>query len=219
MEKTYTTEKGQYSNAEYTLKKEQILQLLAQTEDLREKIIISSAYYPGLRRFEIAKMKIEQINIEEGSILVEEGKGKKTVKIPVGKVFPEYMQDLKYYLQFIKRKEGYLFAKDGVKPLSEGRVNQIFNDVAERAKLKHPNPVKKNIFIRNKGENGEHSVVSRKINPHLLRHSIARHLKDMGYKMEFVKNYMRHESIETTMDMYGTMSYEDMEKEAESKNK
>jgi integrase/recombinase XerC/integrase/recombinase XerD len=206
-------EMGQYSQAQHTLKRDEIIRLISATKNLREKIIISSAYYPGLRRFEIAKIRVEDIDIDDGSIIVKSGKGNKTVKIPVGKVFPEYIQDLKHYMQFIKRKDGYLFSIEGNKPLGNGRINQIFNEVAKRADLKHPNPVPKNVYIRRKKQ-----IISiqRKINPHLLRHSIARHLKDMGFRMEFVKNYMRHESIETTMDMYGTMSYEDMEKEAEN---
>ena len=43
--------------------------------------------------------------------------------------------------------------------------------------------------------------------------SIARHLKKWGYNPEFIKNHLRHASINTTYDQYGTMSLDEMQQE------
>lgn len=191
--------KSQYKDSQYTLKLEEVEQLINATKNLRDKLIISSCYFPALRRFEVAKLKVEDIDFFNGRIIVV-GKGNKISPIPVGKLYPNYIKDLGYFIQFIKKKEGYIFADKH--PLEVSRINQIFNNTAKICKLAHPNP--KTI----KTKFGE-SI--RKINPHLLRHSQARHLKDMGLTAEFIKNYLRHESITTTMDLYGTLSIEEME--------
>ena len=55
------------------------------------------------------------------------------------------------------------------------------------------------------------------INPHIFRHSIARHLKNLSFSGEFIQNFLGHESIKTTMDTYGTMSVDEMEEMATTK--
>lgn len=199
--------KTQYKDSQFTLKLEQVELLINTAKNLRDKIIIESAYYPALRRFEIAKMRVEDIDFERGRIIVK-GKYNKISPIPIGSIYPQYMNDLKYYIQFIKKKEGYLFGKKI--SLEKSRINQIFNETAKLCRIKHPNPkLKKTKF----------GISQRKINPHLLRHSQARHLKDLGFTAEFIKNYMRHDSIQTTYDEYGTLSIDEMEKIAENKRK
>lgn len=206
--------KTQYKDSQYTLKPEVIMQLINASKNLRDKLIIESAYFPALRREEITFLKVEDINLQEGDIIVRAGKGGKISPICVGSLYPEYIMDLKHYLEFIKRKEGYIFSEDGKKPLSLSRINQIFHDTSKIARLKHPNPKPKKIYIP---KLKEIRIVERKINPHLMRHCQARHLKDMGFKAEFIKNYMRHEEIGTTMDMYGTLGLEEMKKIAQEK--
>jgi integrase len=195
----------QHSEAsKYPLNMQEVSQLINAAKTLRDKVIIGAAYYAGLRRFEIAKMMKSEINFEKGRITVK-GKRNKIADIPVGSVFPEFMNDLKFYLQSINNREGYLFSSNGKKPLDVSRINQIFNDTGTLAKLKHPNPNP----IKNKfGE------MFRKINPHLLRHSLARHLKSLGYSGEFIQNYLRHTNIETTFNEYGTMSIDEMEQQS-----
>lgn len=196
--------RSQYKDSQFVLTVNQVNQLINATTNLRNKLIISSAYYPALRRVEICNFKVENIDFAQNIITIL-GKRNKIAPIPVGCLYPQYMQDLKYYLEFNKRKNGYIFSTDGKKPISEGRINQIFHETAKLARLTHPNKkTKKTKF----GEN------VRQINPHLLRHSQARHLKDLGFSAEFIKNYLRHDSIEMTMDMYGTMGIEDMKRYA-----
>lgn len=192
--------KQQYKDSQFTLKLDEVNRLINATKNLRDKLIIESCYFPALRREEVTKLKIEDINFLSNRIVII-GKGNKIAPIPVGTIYPQYMKDLEYYLGYIKKKEGFLFSDK--KPLSLARINQIFHITAKDCGLKHPNPkLKKTRF-------GEHQ---RHVNPHLLRHSQARHLKDLGFTAEFIKNYMRHESIKTTMDTYGTLSIDEMEK-------
>ena len=191
---------SQKTDSSYVLKYNQVMKLINSTDSLRDKIIIGAHYYLGFRRFEVAKMKIEAIDFQTGRVKVI-GKGNKAEIMVVGSMFPGFMNDLKFYIKSLNRQSGYLFAKD--RPISVTRINQIFNKVAKSIKMEHPNPREK--------KNCKGELIQRKINPHLLRHSLARHLKDMKLNIEFIRNYMRHSSIKTTMDTYGNMTTEDME--------
>lgn len=55
------------------------------------------------------------------------------------------------------------------------------------------------------------------INPHILRHSCARILKDRGLSLEVIQKVLGHLSYRTTMDLYGTKSIGEMDKELREK--
>ena len=141
-------------------------------------------------------MDIRDIDFEKGRLIIK-GKFGKISPIPVGSIYPQYMHDLKLFIG--KRNQGYVFLSNRNRRLELSRINQMLYETADKINLKNPNPKK------------------RHINPHMLRHSQARHLKDLGFTAEFIKNYLRHESITTTMDTYGTLSIDEMEKLAQDK--
>ena len=78
-------------------------------------------------------------------------------------------------------------------------MNYITESIGKRAGIENPNPRLKHI------------------NPHIFRHSISRYLKTKGFSAEWVQNFLGHESYKTTMDMYGTLSIDEMQVEAERK--
>ena len=78
-------------------------------------------------------------------------------------------------------------------------VNAIMQKIGQRAVMTNPNPR------------------LRHLNPHLLRHSISRYLKSMGFSTEWIQNFLGQESFKTTMDMYGTISIDEMQEIAERK--
>lgn len=199
-EQNLPNNRSQYKNSEFTLKRGEIIRLMDATTNFRDRMIIATMYYLGFRRFEVCKIDIRDIDLENGRIKVI-GKGNKEAIVMVGSVFPEYISNLRMYLQTIRRKEGLLFLSNRNRKLQVSRINQMLDEIAKKAGITNPNPYKKHL------------------NPHILRHSIARHLKDLKYPNEFVKNYMRHDSIQTTMDAYGTMSVNEMEDYAIRKRK
>src|SRR3990167_6760829 len=186
----------QYKDSEFKLSMHDIDRLINSTTNFRDKLIIEILYFPALRRFEVANMDIRDIDFEKGRLIIK-GKFGKISPIPVGSIYPQYMHDLKLFIG--KRNQGYVFLSNRNRRLELSRINQMLYETADKINLKNPNPKK------------------RHINPHMLRHSQARHLKDLGFTAEFIKNYLRHESITTTMDTYGTLSIDEMEKLAEDK--
>jgi integrase len=189
-----------YKPGEYTLSMEKISQLINSAKTFRDRLIIESLYFPALRRFEVANMRIENINFDNG-VLTIVGKGNSIDPVPVGSLFPQYISDLKHFIG--SRKFGFVFMGNtrygrNVYPESKhidiSRINQMLAQTAELVGISSPNPKRKHI------------------NCHLLRHSLARHLKNLGFTAEFIQKYLRHSSIKTTMDTYGTLSLEEMQK-------
>lgn len=183
--------KAQYKDSEFTLSMNEVERLINAADNFRDKVIIESLYYAALRRFEVAKMDIRDIDFERGRITVI-GKHNKLSVIPVGAIFVGYMTDLRHYIG--SRKEGPVFLSNRKKQLTIARINQILAETGEIAGLKNPNPKK------------------RHINPHMLRHTLARHLKNLRFPLEFIQKYLRHSSIKTSMDEYGTLSLDEMER-------
>ncbi len=77
-------------------------------------------------------------------------------------------------------------------------INKIVAKAGRQAGISNPNPARKNI------------------NPHIFRHSISRYLKNKSFSTEWIQNFLGHTSYKTTMDMYGTISIDEMQQEAEN---
>lgn len=194
--------KKAHSRAEFHLTPEQIRKLIKHTEKLRDKIIIKLLAYCGLRRFELAKIKIEDINFETRKIKIL---GKKNIDRLATMFSDQLIEDLKLYLQYVLNgaKKGYLFpavsslnVKGHITPT---QVNRIVAKAGRRAQINNPIPELKNI------------------NPHILRHSCARILKDKGLSLEVVQKVLGHLSYKTTMDLYGKKSISQMDDELKEK--
>ena len=79
--------------------------------------------------------------------------------------------------------------------MSTVSINNVVKQAGARAKLVNPNPRLNNI------------------NPHLLRHSFARNWLARGKRKEILRMILGHESIKTTMDVYGEPSLEEIKQE------
>ena len=79
------------------------------------------------------------------------------------------------------------------------RLNQIVADVANRAGVKPSNPKRKNVH------------------PHLFRHSFVRYARKNGLHDVIIKEILGHSKIETTYNLYGRPSIQDMKEELHAK--
>jgi len=176
--------KTQHTHAEYSLSQEEVVQLINTSKDFRNRCILKSLYYGGMRVSEVVKLSSDDINWDRRTIDIMDSKCGKSRTIPI--IDQGFLADLMTYCN--KKKSETLF------PITDRMVRHIVRKVGETAKLKNPNPLLKYI------------------NPHIFRHSIARHLKDQGYPMEFVQKFLGHASMKTTADMYGTLSLLEQQK-------
>ena len=194
--------KKAHSRSQFHLTEEQIKLLVRHAEKLRDKVIIKMLAYCGLRRFELAKIKIEDINFETRKIQI---RGKKDIDRLATIFSDQLFEDMKVYIQYVleNAKKGYLFpavsSLNTQEHITPTQINRIVAQAGQKAHLHNPIPELKNI------------------NPHILRHSCARILKDRGLSLEVIQKVLGHLSYKTTMDLYGTKSIFDMDKELKEK--
>lgn len=183
----------QYKNSQFKLTVNEVEKVLSAATSFRNKMIIESLYYPALRREEVVNLDIRDIDFKRGRINIL-GKGNKLSPIPVSSIYPQYLNNLKFIIG--KRLTGPVFLSNRNKKFSLSMINKIVAKIGKKSGVKNPNPR------------------FNQLNPHLFRHTQARHLKNLKFPTEFIQHYLRHDSYKTTMDEYGTMSIDDCEKEA-----
>jgi integrase/recombinase XerD len=184
--------KYQLPSAAYHLSFNEIQKLLFHTTSFRNRCILKTFFWTGIRREELIKLNIEDIDFERKRITVT-GKGGKTRTIPI--INEEHLSDLKHLIG--RRKKGPVFTGRYGKPFSLQAINYITKKSGEYAGITNPNPRFKNI------------------NPHIFRHSIARYLKSKGFSAEWLQNFLAHSYFKTTMDMYGAISINEMQEESD----
>jgi integrase/recombinase XerD len=181
----------------YHLRQSDIRKLILAAPNFRDRTLIKALWWLGLRRHELIALDIRDIDFERKRVTVRAGKGGKTRVIPI--IDDEFLSDLKHLIG--PRAVGPLFCGNGSgrQAISLRLVNHIVQRVGEKAGVTNPNPGRAHL------------------NPHIFRHSIARFLKSKGFSAEWIQNFLGHQSYQTTMDMYGTISIDEIQEIAEQK--
>jgi len=189
------TLKQQMQSSAYPLKYADVRKLIVAAPNFRDRCVVKTLFWFGLRREELAELDVRDIDFGRGRVTVRLGKGRKTRVVP--SVDEETLNDLRHLIG--ERQDGPVFLSGRNRKLSLRQVNYVTQGVGVLAQVQNPNPRLSHI------------------NPHIFRHSIARHLKSLSFSGEFIQNFLGHESIKTTMDTYGTMSLDEMEDMATKK--
>jgi integrase/recombinase XerC len=141
----------------------------------RDYLMIALLYVTGMRREELAAIKLADIDMRQGLIRVI-GKGNKERVVPVGDAT---MADLKAYLA---RRQEFV-------QVSGVSVTALFlNRQGGRLSVRSVDRLVKQ-FGRGEGLN---------FTPHALRHSFATHLLENGADLVLIKEILGHASLSTT---------------------
>ena len=181
--------RSQLTNAEYHLTADQMNRVISAATSPRDTLMLKMLAETGLRRCEITSVRIEDFRLKERLLLVRRGKGNKSRLVPLTPSLLHYLKSC-----IAGRTDGPLFTSARNKPLSSRQINRIVAHAGTRAGIANPNP-KYN-----------------RITPHLFRHSFARLWKDRGGSIEALSKIMGHQSTKTTWDLYGTMSFQDVQR-------
>jgi site-specific recombinase XerD len=147
---------------------------LDQPLGLRDRTIFELMYSSALRVSDVAKIDRENVDVEQGTILIRQGKGRKDRVIPVHKVA---MKFLKLYLGGSLSAKGPLFYSSHIhRRLQSSSVNNRFIILLKKAGLYKCN-----------------------LSSHCIRHSTAVHLLAGGADLRYVQELLGNESIETTV--------------------
>jgi len=141
----------------------------------RDYIMVSLFYLSGIRRAEMASVKLTDIDFKRATLTVI-GKGNKERMVPYG---DKIADDIHHYLELrerfvIDRKfhGGYFLLNYRGEPLSVRSVDRIVKKYC--AKL------------------------GKRVTPHMLRHSFATHLLENGADILAIKEMLGHSSLATT---------------------
>jgi integrase/recombinase XerD len=163
------------------LTEEQVESLLAAPDTgtalgLRDKAMLELMYATGLRVSELVGLELSNINLNQGVVRVI-GKGQKERLVPIG---DEAHESLNAYLsgsrpELLKGVQtDYVF----VTTRKSGMTRQAFWYMVRRY--------------------AELCDVSRKLSPHMLRHSFATHLLNHGADLRVVQLLLGHSDLSTT---------------------
>jgi integrase/recombinase XerD len=146
------------------------------------KAILSCAYGCGLRRSEIQQLNLNEVNLKEGNILVRNGKGGKARLVPLS-------NRICYYLKiYISSKAENWVLEDNLK--APFFVNNLGKRMSGNSLNQH---LKKIILNSNLSE-----LKLKNITLHCMRNSIAVHLIENGAQIEFVRDFLGHNDIDTS---------------------
>jgi len=150
----------------------EVLSIFAAIDNPKHRALLMVAYSSGLRVSEVARLKVEDIDIERMMVRVHRAKGRKDRYTPLSRVA---LETLEAYQQGC-RPQHWLFP--GAR---EGRhlTTRSIQKVMERAR--------KNAGLR------------KKVTMHTLRHSYATHLLEDGTDLRYVQELLGHRRPETTM--------------------
>jgi integrase/recombinase XerD len=132
-------------------------------------LLIKTLFQTGTRVSEFVNIKVNEFFFDEQMILIAKAKGGKSRYVPI---LPELAQELKTHLG--DRATGYLFETIHHTAYSPRRIQQIIKETAAAAKI------------------------TKRVYPHLLRHSVATTLLERGMPLEQIQKFLGHSKLETT---------------------
>jgi integrase/recombinase XerD len=158
---------------------EQIMQLcdLADPVGLRDRAILEVLYSCGLRRLELVQLKLYDLSLDRGLILVRQGKGKKDRYVPIGERaiawLEKYVREGRPELA-IEPDDMTVFLTVQGEPFSRDHMTWTVKDRIDAAKL---------------GKTGS---------CHLFRHTMATLMHEGGADIRYIQQMLGHEDIKTT---------------------
>ncbi len=143
---------------------------------VRDKAMIELLYATGLRVSELTGLKLDQLHLTEGYLLAL-GKGSKERLVPIGRSAIEWVRK---YLEGPREK------------LLKGKnISTLF--ISQKR-----TPITRQQFWHLLKRYALQAGISKKLSPHMLRHSFATHLLEHGADLRAVQTLLGHADIATT---------------------
>jgi integrase/recombinase XerD len=156
------------------LSREEVARLIDASSGLFERTLLMVLYGTGMRRSEVARLKIADIDSRRMVIHVVNGKGRKDRDLPLS---PALLETLRAHWRWLKPRT-YLFPsrlhRDCEQPITDKIVWRACSEAARRAGIRT------------------------RVTPHLIRHSWATHLLEAGTDLRTIQLLLGHEDLEVT---------------------
>ena len=151
---------------------------LGTLEGYRDKTMLETLYATGMRVSELVSVPVENVDLKMQYLIVM-GKGSKERMLPLGRTALQYLER---YLNVVRPQLLHnkpdsckeLFVTSWGGPLTRQRVNELLEGYAQSA------------------------GITKRVTPHMLRHSFATHLLNNGTDLRVVQELLGHADISTT---------------------
>jgi len=159
------------------LSPEEVAQLIDAARTPYQRILLMMLYATGVRRTELAKLRVSDIDSRRMVIHIQGGKGRKDRDVMLS---PKLLEALRQYWRGLKRKPTtWLFPnkrrqKNADAPIDSKVVWYACQQAAKRAGVK------------------------KAVHPHTLRHCFATHLLDAGADLRTIQILLGHNALKET---------------------
>jgi integrase/recombinase XerD len=158
------------------LSPEEITRLIDSARNLYHRTLVMTLYSTAMRRAELCRLKVRDIDSQRMMIRIHQGKGGRDRDVPLS---PKLLENLRVYWRWMK-PQTYLFP---------GTVNGWRADV----------PISANAIWLACRQAAEAAGISKPLSPHTLRHSCATHLLEEGVDLRTIQFRLGHSKLEHTL--------------------
>jgi type 1 fimbriae regulatory protein FimB len=158
----------------------------AKAKGSREWAMVVVTYKHGMRASEVCNLRLDNLDMKNGSIVVERLKGSlRTTQAVTEHRGEPLLNELKALREWLRQRpddgSDYLFTSQKGGRLDRSQFFRLFKTIARTAGL-----------------------AAEKQHPHALKHSVASHLVSANVNLALVKQQLGHKSIGSTMRYVST---------------
>ena len=164
---------------------EQVLNACDTTDPLglRDRAMLEALYSTGMRRGELVHLRVDDVDLERGTVLIRLGKGNKDRVVPIGSRACGWVEKYLYDVrpEYIEAEDsGSLFLAKHGEAMDPKQLSVIVRKTIATANLErfadtHPNAA-----------------------CHLLRHACATHMLENGADIRYIQALLGHADLSTT---------------------
>ena len=157
------------------LTRDEAIRMIDSASNLFHRAMLITMYSTGMRRAELCRLKVEDIDSTRMIIHIRQGKGGKDRDVPLS---PKTLETLREYWRWMRPKT-YLFP---------GTINGSRAD----------KPITPKVLWQACREAAQRAGITKAVRPHLLRHSFATHLVEGGADLPTVQALLGHTDLKPT---------------------
>jgi site-specific recombinase XerD len=158
------------------LSPEEVARLIDASRNLYHRTLLMTLYSTAMRRAELCRLKVTDIDSQRMMIRIEQGKGRRDRNVPLS---PKLLETLRVYWRWMKPKT-FLFP---------GTVKGLRADV----------PITPNVVWLACRQAAQAAGIRKHLSPHSLRHSCASHLLEAGADLRTIQLLLGHSRLQHTL--------------------
>ncbi len=163
---------------------------ITQPLGLRDRAILETLYSSGIRRIEVVRLELGDLNIERRVLMIRQGKGKKDRVVPIGERalvwIGKYLGDVRPEMLLDPREQALFLSGYGDSAMSADYLSRLVSQYVRRAGIAHGGC-------------------------HLFRHSCATLMLEGGADIRFIQQMLGHANLSTTQ-IYTEVSIQQLQR-------